>query len=40
MSERPVSDITLIILSAYNLLALGIIIKWLLPELRRWRETL
>lgn len=39
MSERP-SDVTLIILSAYNLLALGVIIKWLLPELRKWRESL
>jgi len=35
-----VSDLTLIIIYAYNIITLGIIIKWLLPELRKWRQEL
>jgi len=34
-----VSDLTLIIIYAYNLITLGIIVKWLLPEIRRWRQS-
>jgi hypothetical protein len=34
-----ISDLTLIIIYAYNLIAFGIIVKWLLPEIRKWRQT-
>jgi uncharacterized membrane protein YqjE len=34
-----ISDLTLIIY-AYNLIALGIIVKWLLPEIRRWQQNI
>jgi hypothetical protein len=34
-----VSDLTLIIIYTYNLIAFGIIVKWLLPEIRKWRQA-
>jgi hypothetical protein len=30
------SDITTLILASYNLLILAMVLKWLLPEIRRW----